>query len=116
MRTKKKDLPVCFLLDTAGLSRTFITKRTDLHCAIYFAMGGWLTYVALQTGESFSTCEIPPRICVQARTIPTDSWSEGDLSPDGSIEAIKMPFSHPDGVFPDRSLRLKPDRWVFKSL
>src|SRR3954465_12677672 len=97
--------------------RTSRDNNTALKCAVYFILGGWLTFLATRTAET-------PHAIVSARetlesNIPRLSDAIGSFhepGPAGRIEATEIPFSHPNGVFPDRGARLKPERWIFNDL
>ncbi len=44
----------------------------------------------------------------------TDGATAGKAGPGGKIEAIEIPLASPDGVFPDRAVRLESPKWVFE--
>jgi hypothetical protein len=73
-------------------------------------LGGWLTFLAMKAPE------VPHNIVTARETVqplPDTNPAFTEAGPAGIIEASEIPFSHPDGVFPDRNDRLKPERWVF---
>jgi hypothetical protein len=81
---------------------------------VYFVLGGWLTFLALRIPEVPHTTVIA-RETAQANgpRLSDMPQTTTEVGPAGIIEITQIPFSHPDGVFPDRSDRLRPDRWVF---
>ena len=88
-----------------------------MKCAVYFVLGGWLTFLATRTAEVPNTI-VSARETAQPNLQKFQETNElsRDPGPAGVIEATEIPFSHPDGVFPDRGDRLKPERWVFNNL
>src|ERR1051325_4390724 len=90
-------------------------KDLPVKCALYFVLGGWLTFFAIRTAESpavVNARETCPAALPRLSVASDNSSMERSVA--GVIQATQIPFSHPDGVFPDRGDRLKPERWIFK--
>src|SRR5437764_13323123 len=91
-------------------------SSTALKCAAYFALGGWLTYFCIRSGEQLD-CGNRGRELIARDPQQLAGFSTLEQAgAAGIIEAREIPFAHPNGAFPDRDDRLKPEKWLFSNL
>src|SRR5438045_1734785 len=91
-------------------------KSIRLLCAAFFILGAALALLLAALPAPRFLRHLDARAFGQNALVEGgEPKKPGKAAACGTIEAIEIPFANPDGVFPDRDLRLQQPKWFFES-
>lgn len=92
-------------------------KRARLLNAAFFILGAASSFLLVTSQPAFLG-RLEARALAQSQ-IPDPikaKRSAGKVPPCGEIRATEIPFANAEGIFPDRELRLRQQKWFFESM
>ncbi|MEY2427174.1 MAG: hypothetical protein QOJ40_59 [Verrucomicrobiota bacterium] len=92
-------------------------KRARLLNAAFFILGAASSFL-LATSQPAFLGRLEARAFAQSQTADPikGKRNAGKVSPCGEIRATEIPFANAEGIFPDRELRLRQQKWFFESM